>query len=112
MHSHAAVAAEFLGKDAVDVFMEDDSNHRVSAFRLLIEANDLPHLRRTLLTAVRPTLSKEEIFQANTIIALFNFYNTWIDLNLVDELSPNEYKATGKRLSTYGYLQPTGEQKK
>lgn len=40
------------------------------------------------------------------MIALFNFYNTFVDVNGVDELTPDGYEASGVRLSTHGYAPP------
>jgi hypothetical protein len=40
------------------------------------------------------------------VISLFNFYNTFVDLNGVDELTPEGYEASGVRLSTQGYCPP------
>jgi len=40
------------------------------------------------------------------VIALFNFYNTFVDLNGVDELTPAGYEASGVRLSAQGYAPP------
>ena len=37
------------------------------------------------------------------VIALFNFYNKWVDLNGVKLLSPEGYAASGKRLAQHGY---------
>ena len=39
----------------------------------------------------------------NMVISLFNFYNAFVDVNGVKELSPEGYEASGKRLSTQGY---------
>jgi len=38
------------------------------------------------------------------VIALFNFYNAFVDLHGVDELSDEGYAASGMRLSTVGYI--------
>jgi len=38
------------------------------------------------------------------VIALFNFYNAFVDLHGVDELSGEGYAASGMRLSTVGYI--------
>jgi hypothetical protein len=40
------------------------------------------------------------------VIALFNFYNTFVDLTGVDELTVQGYEASGIRLSTVGYAPP------
>jgi len=40
------------------------------------------------------------------VIALFNFYNKFVDLNGVAELTAEGYQASGVRLSTHGYAPP------
>ena len=52
------------------------------------------------------TLGADEIYHASSVIALFNFYNTFVDVNGVDELTPEGYEASGVRLSTHGYAPP------
>ena len=52
------------------------------------------------------TLTADEIYHASSVIALFNFYNTFVDVNGVDELTPEGYEASGVRLGTYGYAPP------
>ena len=52
------------------------------------------------------TLGADEIYHASSVIALFNFYNTFVDVNGVDELTPDGYEASGVRLSTHGYAPP------
>ena len=50
------------------------------------------------------TLTPEEHFLATMVIALFNFYNQFVDLNGVDVLTPEGYAASGVRLFEHGYL--------
>lgn len=59
--------------------------------------------RRLLVQQVRKVFIPEEIYLANTIIALFQFYNTWVDLHGVQELTPEGYEASGVRLAAHGY---------
>lgn len=81
---------------------------REAAFWALVEASHdrTDAGRRRVVTAVADTLSPREIYHANTVIALFNFYNTFVDLNGVNELSAEGYEASGVRLSTQGYGPP------
>ena len=51
-------------------------------------------------------LSPDEVYLASMVIALFNFYNTFVDLTGVDELTAQGYEASGVRLSTAGYAPP------
>ena len=47
--------------------------------------------------------SDEAIYDAITVCALFNFYNTWVDGCGVPGLP--DYTASGKRLASEGYIQ-------
>lgn len=81
---------------------------REAAFAALVDASherDEPR-RRALVVAQERTLTADEIYHANSVIALFNFYNTFVDLNGVDELTAEGYAASGVRLSTHGYGPP------
>ena len=51
-------------------------------------------------------LSPHELYLASMVIGLFNFYNTFVDLTGVDELTAQGYEASGARLSTLGYTPP------
>ncbi len=51
--------------------------------------------------------SEEAIYDAVTVCALFNFYNTWIDATGVHDMPAAAYEASGVRLATKGYV--TGE---
>jgi alkylhydroperoxidase family enzyme len=45
----------------------------------------------------------EALYDAITVCALFNFYNTWIDATGVHDMPAAGYEASGKRLATEGY---------
>jgi hypothetical protein len=62
--------------------------------------------RHTRVARAGEVLTPDEIYLATSVIALFNFYNTWVDLNGVDQLSREGYDATGVRLSSVGYAPP------
>jgi alkylhydroperoxidase family enzyme len=47
--------------------------------------------------------SDEALYDAFTVCALFQFYNTWVDACGVDDMTPELYAASGKRLATFGY---------
>jgi hypothetical protein len=51
-------------------------------------------------------LTPDEVYLASLVIGLFNFYNTFVDLTGVDELTVQGYEASGIRLSTVGYAPP------
>lgn len=84
---------------------------RERAFHHLVSASHVPadDTRRLLVHDVADVLTVDEIYHANAVIALFNFYNKFVDLNGVDELSPEGYAASGERLSTHGYAPPAAK---
>jgi hypothetical protein len=86
---------------------------REAAFVALVDASherDEPR-RRAAVVAQTARLTADEIYHANSVIALFNFYNTFVDLNGVDELTAEGYEASGVRLSTHGYGPPAAPAK-
>ncbi len=48
--------------------------------------------------------TEEAIYDAITVCALFNFYNTWIDATGVHDMPPAAYAASGARLAESGYV--------
>ena len=109
MGSHAAVAAQYLGRNEVDrVLARRDLSPRETAFWILVDAsNDRTEAgRRAASDRACTVLSPDEIYLASMVIALFNFYNTFVGLNGVDELTAEGYEASGVRLSTQGYCPP------
>jgi uncharacterized peroxidase-related enzyme len=50
--------------------------------------------------------SDEAIYDAVTVCALFQFYNTWIDATGVHDMPAAAYEMSGKRLAQHGYLPP------
>ena len=48
--------------------------------------------------------SDEAVYDAITVCALFQFYNTWVDGSGVQGLSEAGFAASGRRLATAGYL--------
>ena len=82
-------------------------DERERAFCRLVRANRASDAeRRTVVASVAEHLTVDEIYHATTVIALFNFYNTFVDLNGVDELTSDGYRASGVRLSAHGYAPP------
>ena len=45
----------------------------------------------------------EALYDAITVCALFQFYNTWIDATGVSDMPAFAYDMSGKRLATMGY---------
>src|SRR5512139_3975814 len=50
--------------------------------------------------------SEEELYDAITVCALFNFYNKWVDATGVSDMTAEAYAASGARLADLGYLPP------
>ena len=99
----------YLGRETVErVLARCDLTEREAAFWRLIDASherDEP-ARRALVMEAAEILSPDEVYLASMVIALFNFYNTFVDLTGVDELTAQGYEASGVRLSTVGYAPP------
>jgi hypothetical protein len=83
---------------------------REQAFRQLVAASHLrvEDERRALVHAARAALTVEEVYHASSVIALFNFYNTFVDVNGVADLAPDVYERQAVRLATNGYGPPAG----
>ena len=99
----------YLGRDTVErVLARRDLSEREQAFWRLIDASHERHepARRALVMQASVVLSPDEIYLASMVIGLFNFYNTFVDLTGVDELTAPGYEASGVRLSTVGYAPP------
>jgi alkylhydroperoxidase family enzyme len=47
--------------------------------------------------------SDEALYDAITVVALFRFYNTWVDAAGVCDMSEADYAASGQRIATVGY---------
>lgn len=62
--------------------------------------------RREAMQRIAETLTPDEIYLATMVIALFNFYNAFVDLHGVDDLSAEGYAASGIRLASAGYTPP------
>jgi alkylhydroperoxidase family enzyme len=52
--------------------------------------------------------TEEAVYDAITVCALFNFYNTWIDATGVRDMPAAAYDMLGQRLATQGYA-PSAE---
>jgi hypothetical protein len=81
---------------------------REECFWILVRAsNDRDEAnRRDAMHCVAKTLTPDEIYLATMVIALFNFYNAFVDLNGVEDLSAEGYTASGLRLASAGYAPP------
>ena len=83
-------------------------SRREEALWSLVESsccNDVDRRQRIAVGATT-VLTADEIYLATMVIALFQFYNAFVDMNGVEPLSPEGYDASGVRLSTQGYGPP------
>jgi len=81
---------------------------REEALWSLVESsccNDVDRRQQIAVTATT-ALTPDEVYLATMVIALFQFYNAFVDMNGVDVLTPEGYEASGVRLSTQGYGPP------
>jgi hypothetical protein len=81
---------------------------RELAFWRLVDASHLHDSdeRRALVDAAATTLGADDFYNALSVIALFNFYNTFVDVGGVAELTQAGYDASGARLAQHGYAPP------
>ncbi len=87
---------------------ERELSRREEAFWSLVRSsghNDVAR-RHEIALAATTVLSPDEVYLATMVIALFQFYNAFVDMNGVEPLSPEGYEASGVRLSTQGYAPP------
>ena len=81
---------------------------REQAFWQLVDASQLhdTNERRPLVDAAADTLGPDDFYNALSVIALFNFYNTFVDVGGVAELTQAGYDASAVRLAQHGYAAP------
>lgn len=61
-------------------------------------------VERSDLDALRAVgWSDEALYDAITVCALFQFYNTWIDATGVHDMPAEAYAMSGKRMAELGY---------
>jgi hypothetical protein len=63
-----------------------------------------PEIKAAIEGCKRAGWSERAIYHAITVIALFNFYNAWVDCSGVEPLAAEGYEASGKRLKARGYM--------
>ncbi len=81
---------------------------REEAFWQLVDASHLHDTqdRQALVEAAATVLGADHFYNALSVIALFNFYNKFVDVGGVAELTQAGYDASGVRLSQHGYAPP------
>ena len=85
-----------------------DLTVREEAFWSLVRSscdNDVTR-RHEIAIAATMVLTPDEVYLATMVIALFQFYNAFVDMTGVEPLSPEQYESSGVRLSTQGYAPP------
>jgi len=87
------------------VLRREDLSRREHALSEIVRASSSidENERRAIAQAASHVLTPDEFYNATLVVSLFQFYNSFVDLNGVAELSAEGYKATGVRLSTQGY---------
>jgi hypothetical protein len=87
---------------------ERDLTPREVAFWTLVRSSNLHDAeeREASMRNVSAELTDDEIYLGSLVISLFQFYNSFVDLNGVAELTPDGYEASGVRLATHGYAPP------
>ena len=61
-------------------------------------------IKSAIADCKRAGWSEAAIYEGITVIALFNFYNAWVDCSGVDPLTAEGYAASGQRLKHRGYM--------
>ncbi len=57
-----------------------------------------------VVTAHGAGWSDEALYDAISVVALFQFYNAWIEATGVDDMPAVGYEMSGKRLASNGYV--------
>jgi uncharacterized peroxidase-related enzyme len=112
LKSHAAVAAELLGDEALvgGVIKDLESSPLAEAEKALLRFVD--KVNRDSIRIGPPDIEalrqagwdEAAIYYAITVCALFNFYNRWIDASGVHALSEEAHRVGGKRSAKFGYV--------
>lgn len=87
------------------VLGERNLTDREKAFWRIVRSSnsrDAGQRERVALDAT-DVLTPDEFHLASLVVSLFQFYNSFVDLNGVAELTAEGYKATGERLVAQGY---------
>ena len=82
------------------------SDREKALFAFIEKVNrDSSRIRKEDVAVVKAAgWSEEALYDAISVCALFNFYNTWIDATGVGDMPAAAYAASGERLATFGYV--------
>jgi uncharacterized peroxidase-related enzyme len=111
MGSHAATAAALLGDRAlVDAVLNDYTTAPITPaeralFGLIDKITaDSTSIRQADIDAAKAEgLDDATLYDAITVCALFQFYNTWIDATGVHDLPAATYEMMGERMANGRY---------
>jgi hypothetical protein len=115
--SHAAVAAEFLGREKVKSAIEGDGSALDAKEQAMMQLAAIaggtgvkssrvaaaPEIQAAIAQCRKAGWSPAAVYDAISVIALFNFYNAWVDCSGVEPLTADGYAASGRRLKQRGY---------
>jgi alkylhydroperoxidase family enzyme len=112
VNSHAAVAAKLLGNSALVQAVVDDHrsapiSEKEKALFDYVEAANASRgiVDRAFVERARARgWSDAALYDAATVVALFNFYNRWIDSLGVHDLPAAAIDQSAGRLAEHGYL--------
>ncbi len=68
--------------------------------------NSVETSQQDIDTARAAGWSDEALYDAFSVVALFQFYNSWIDSTGVHDMPAAAYEMSGQRLATAGYASP------
>src|SRR5262249_44734274 len=101
-----AGARELVRAVLADVASAPISEAHKALYHLIEQVNrDSASIGQAHIDAARAHgWSDEALYDAFTVCALFNFYNVWIDATGVQDMPPEAYEASGKRMAARGYV--------
>ena len=90
------------------VLVRESLTDREQAFWRLVDASHLhdTNERRILVEPAAEVLGPDDFYNALSVIALFNFYNNFVDVAGVVEHTAAGYEASGAYLAQHGYTPP------
>lgn len=94
----------------VDAVLDDsrtaplDAAHRALFVFVEKVCKDSTSVRREDVQAVVAAgMTEDAVYDAITVCALFQFYNTWIDATGVHDMPAAAYVTSGQRIASHGY---------
>ena len=81
----------------------DEREKALFAFLAKVCEDSTSIWREDVDEVVRAGFTEDAVYDAITVCALFQFYNTWIDATGVHDKPASAYAMTGQRLAANGY---------